>query len=81
MQNPSGWHNGQRVWGGGIIKYTGARLSEWLMWPIDQEREANGSSVDANNVPKVDKKEESRGKVTDKATGESMSHGAYIIDN
>jgi hypothetical protein len=42
LQNPTGWHNGQRVWGGGIIKL---KPSEWVPWPIDLDPETTGSTT------------------------------------
>jgi len=33
IQNPTGVHEGKRVWGGGIIKYRDP--ADWLPWPID----------------------------------------------
>jgi hypothetical protein len=36
MQNPTGYHEGERVWGGGIIK-----VKTWLPWPIDVDPDAD----------------------------------------
>ncbi|RLN89195.1 hypothetical protein BBJ28_00010463 [Nothophytophthora sp. Chile5] len=46
VQNPLGQHNGQRVWGGGIVKL---RKAEWLPWPIDQlvKEETEHSTAEA----------------------------------
>ena len=38
LQNPTGWHEGKRVWGGGIVRIP---PQEWIPWPIDNEDEAN----------------------------------------
>ena len=35
MQNPTGFHNGQRVWGGGIVKYNAKNMTQWQPWPMD----------------------------------------------
>ena len=34
MQNASGFHEGKRVWGGGIVRVP---KEEWVPWPIDLE--------------------------------------------
>eukprot|EP01121_Diplochlamys_sp_Union-15-3_P008552 TRINITY_DN2277_c0_g1_i2.p1 TRINITY_DN2277_c0_g1~~TRINITY_DN2277_c0_g1_i2.p1 ORF type:complete len:213 (+),score=53.64 TRINITY_DN2277_c0_g1_i2:388-1026(+) len=31
-QNPTGWHQGRRVWGGGIVK---VKQEDWIPWKID----------------------------------------------
>jgi hypothetical protein len=36
LQNPTGFHNGERVWGGGIIK---VKPEDWIPWPIDLDDE------------------------------------------
>jgi hypothetical protein len=38
-QNPTGWDQGERVWGGGIVKYK--REGEWQPWPIDLDNETD----------------------------------------
>jgi len=38
-QNPTGWDQGERVWGGGIVKYK--REGEWQPWPIDLDNESD----------------------------------------
>jgi len=38
-QNPSGWDGGERVWGGGIVKYK--KAGEWQPWPIDLDNESD----------------------------------------
>ncbi len=37
-QNPTGWHQGTRVWGGGIVP---VRAEEWRAWPIDLDDETS----------------------------------------
>ncbi len=37
-----GFHDGQRVWGGGIVKYKNP-AEEWLAWPIDLESDESHS--------------------------------------
>ncbi|XP_068731972.1 centrosomal AT-AC splicing factor-like [Montipora capricornis] len=34
LQNPTGWHEGQRVWGGGIVKYRPGS-TQWFPWMMD----------------------------------------------
>lgn len=34
LQNASGFHEGKRVWGGGIVRVP---KEEWVAWPIDLE--------------------------------------------
>ncbi len=36
LQNPTGWHEGERVWGGGIVK-----VKSWAPWPIDTDPDAD----------------------------------------
>jgi len=38
FQNPTGIHEGKRVWGGGIIKIP---QHEWIPWPIDLDSDDN----------------------------------------
>jgi len=38
LQNPTGQHEGKRVWGGGIVRIS---PQEWIAWPIDNDDEAN----------------------------------------
>ncbi|XP_048588321.1 centrosomal AT-AC splicing factor isoform X2 [Nematostella vectensis] len=45
LQNPTGWHEGQRVWGGGIHKYRHGS-SQWYPWEMDLADGApSGSSM------------------------------------
>ncbi|XP_028402723.1 coiled-coil domain-containing protein 84-like isoform X2 [Dendronephthya gigantea] len=37
MQNPTGFHDGQRVWGGGVVKHKNARPDQWYPWEFDFE--------------------------------------------
>jgi hypothetical protein len=39
-QNPTGWSEGERVWGGGIVKYKKGSI-EWIPWPIDLDNEGD----------------------------------------
>ncbi|RDD36852.1 Coiled-coil domain-containing protein 84, partial [Trichoplax sp. H2] len=39
LQNPTGWHDGTRVWGGGIVKYS-RQSDQWFPWPIDLDEES-----------------------------------------
>jgi len=49
LQNPTGFHNGERVWGGGIVKYK--HPSQWLPWPLDEELGSSiGSSLASQEV-------------------------------
>jgi len=42
-QNPTGWtEEGERVWGGGIVKY---KKGEWIPWEIDLDDENNSFNV------------------------------------
>lgn len=52
LQNPTGWHNGVRVWGGGIIKL---RKEDWIPWDIDKllESELQSSPEPMNNAPRT----------------------------
>ena len=34
VQNPTGWHDGVRVWGGGIVKYK-LPSNQWIPWEMD----------------------------------------------
>lgn len=38
LQNPTGMHQGNRVWGGGIIKVA---PKDWIPWPIDLDLDQN----------------------------------------
>ncbi len=53
-QNPTGWHQGARVWRGGIVK---SRAADWHAWSIDLdaeiEGEVQGSSVLGESVQHV----------------------------
>jgi hypothetical protein len=40
LQNASGWHNGTRVWGGGIVSVP---AEEWEPWFVDLDPERNSS--------------------------------------
>eukprot|EP00124_Ichthyophonus_hoferi_P000323 Ihof_evm19s11 gene=Ihof_evmTU19s11 len=35
LQNPTGWHEGRRVWGGGIVRYK--KPGQWIPWELDEE--------------------------------------------
>ncbi|XP_065184932.1 centrosomal AT-AC splicing factor-like isoform X2 [Sycon ciliatum] len=37
LQNPTGWHDGQRVWGGGIVKYPPGS-DQLLQWSVDRRQ-------------------------------------------
>jgi len=41
LQNPTGWNNYERVWGGGIVKFR--KEGQWLPWPIDLDDESDQS--------------------------------------
>lgn len=41
-QNPTGWHNNVRVWGGGIVK---VRAEEWRAWDIDRDEATSDLSA------------------------------------
>jgi hypothetical protein len=41
-QNPTGWHNNMRVWGGGIVK---VRAEEWRAWDIDRDEATSDLSA------------------------------------
>ncbi|ORY05841.1 hypothetical protein K493DRAFT_333349 [Basidiobolus meristosporus CBS 931.73] len=43
LQNPTGWHGNQRVWGGGIVKFKKAH--QWIPWPIDLDDEGRDSTA------------------------------------
>lgn len=43
FQNPTGWHEGQRVWGGGIVKYRPGS-TQWFPWMMDIVDDGSKSS-------------------------------------
>lgn len=45
LQNPTGWHDGKRVWGGGIVPVR--KASRWLPWPIDELEQRMSESMTA----------------------------------
>lgn len=51
LQNPTGWHEGQRVWGGGIVKYRPGS-TQWFPWTMDSVDSAskNGSASASDTI-------------------------------
>jgi len=50
LQNPTGWHEGQRVWGGGIVKYR-PESTQWFPWMMDSvDDSSNKSATSSNNA-------------------------------
>jgi len=66
LQNPTGWHEGDRVWGGGIVK-----VRHWIPWPVDIDEEQDilipPSSTSWNKDQKVDEEQEEDDKEVDSA--------------
>eukprot|EP00271_Cylindrocystis_brebissonii_P003032 TRINITY_DN13783_c0_g1_i2.p1 TRINITY_DN13783_c0_g1~~TRINITY_DN13783_c0_g1_i2.p1 ORF type:complete len:392 (+),score=75.55 TRINITY_DN13783_c0_g1_i2:104-1279(+) len=51
VQNATGQHNGQRVWGGGIVK---CKRADWIPWPIDLDDEnPEWASSDVAGTPSL----------------------------
>ncbi|XP_031558968.1 coiled-coil domain-containing protein 84-like [Actinia tenebrosa] len=46
QQNPTGWHEGFRVWGGGIFKYRQGS-DQWYPWEMDKEEGVPGNTSNA----------------------------------
>ncbi|KAL9965580.1 hypothetical protein ACROYT_G029401 [Oculina patagonica] len=49
LQNPKGWHEGQRVWGGGIVKYRPGS-TQWFPWIMDSIDDASKSPTSLNDA-------------------------------
>ncbi|CAH3164253.1 unnamed protein product [Porites evermanni] len=54
LQNPTGWHEGQRVWGGGIVKYRSGsnQWFPWLMDSVDSATMVGSVAADSASAPK-----------------------------
>jgi hypothetical protein len=74
LQNPTGWHEGRRVWGGGIVKYK-AGSDQLFPWPIDSLHFSSkvGSSATPSLSSEHTTRAERRRKVTVAAAGEQLT--------